>query len=502
MDFMLYINEKINPLQSIITLSIAIFISSFFGISKNVAVKKFIITVTSISLISAFYLNIYSYASIGNFSNFLLSFETLQMIEVSIILFSSLNLLFFISRYNMESDHFVKILILFLFSIICAISVVISKNFLLIFISFCIFILTVFQLVASLNLKIGKVRPYVLGYFLRPALAIILFFFGFSLIYGATDFKNFKQLLQSEAISNPLIALSLVVFGIAIYMYFFLFPFQSPYLKLIKRCEFSSSVIIWFLYFPVGIFMFMKLDEIFIFFIEKNNLYISILFMVLAFVCMFAGNLGAIKTNSLRRIMSFLFLYFIGILLLNISMFSTGLISRPTMEWLNIVNIFLLLVSFLPLYCIFSSIEKNTGSDSIGSMRGFIRSNIYMGINLVIIILSWCGLAYYIKPFLKYFKSVNFLKMGIINIIVLIIVAVVLIFLIVNIFRIIVHFFKTPEKSLVKSIIFPRVLYIYVTFFTLVIVIAGILVLLETLNVDIKVIDFKITEFNFLISIK
>src|SRR3972149_10132761 len=107
MNFLLYISEKTNPFQSIIVLSGAIFISSFFVISERRAVKRFLITLISISLILAFYLNIYSFISIGSFSNFLLSFENLQMIEVSIIIFSALNLLFFISMYGIDNSHFI-----------------------------------------------------------------------------------------------------------------------------------------------------------------------------------------------------------------------------------------------------------------------------------------------------------------------------------------------------------------------------------------------------------
>ncbi|HEY4695554.1 MAG TPA: hypothetical protein VIH13_01540 [Candidatus Hydromicrobium sp.] len=496
MNFLLYISEKTNPFQSIIVLSGAIFISSFFVISERRAVKRFLITLISISLILAFYLNIYSFISIGSFSNFLLSFENLQMIEVSIIIFSALNLLFFISMYGIDNSHFIKILSLFLFSTICAIFLAIARNFLLIFVTLVIFILVIFQLITALNLKIDRIRPYIMGYFLRPILTAILFFFGFSLFYGATDFKDFSQILQSEYISNPLIALGLIIFGVAVYLYFFLFPFQGPYMKLVKRNELSSNAVIWFSYFPVGIFMLMKLDGLYSFFIEKNNLYASI-FLIIAFICILAGSIGAFKTNSIRRIISFLFLFFIGIFILNISMFSAGIITRLSMAWFNIANTLLMMFSFIPIYSIFSSIEKSTDSDSISNIRGFGRSNIYMGINLTVIFLSWLGFAYHIGPFIKYFSGTNFLEIGVINVILLLVIAIAFIFLLINAFRIIIQFFKKPLTGVVEKIVFPRFLYIYVTFFTLVILIAAIWGLLEILNVDIGIMNFKITELSF-----
>lgn len=497
MNFILYISEKINPLQSVIVLSVTILISSFFALSESRAVKRFLIVLTSISLILAFYLNIYSFISMGSFSNSLLFFDSAQMIEVSIIIFSALNLLLFISMHRVDSSHFVKVLIFFLFSTICAIFIVVARNFLLIFTSLVMFILVVFQLITALNSKTDRIRPYITGYFLRSTLAAILFFFGFSLFYGATDFKDFSQILQSEYISNPLIALGLIIFTVAVYLYFFLFPFQGPYMKLMKRNEFSSNAIIWFSYFPVGIFMLMKLNGLYNFFIEKNGFYTSTFLLVIAFICIVASGIGAFKTNSMRRIISFLFLFFIGIFILNISMFSAGIITRISVDWFNITNIFLMLFSFMPLHSIFSGMEKSTGSDSINDIRGFGRINIYIGVNLIVIFLSWLGFAYHIAPFIKYFNGASFLKMGAINIILLLFVVIAIIFLLANTFRIIIQFFRKPLMGAAEKIVFPKFVYIYVTFFALVIFVVSILGLLKILNVDIGIIDFKITELNF-----
>ncbi len=494
MDFLIGINEKINPLQGVMVLSFVIFISSFFVMSERQAVKKFIITLFSVSLILAFYLNIYSFISAGNFSNALLSFENLQMIEISIIIFCALNLLFFISTYCRESRHFIKILSIFLFSTICAIFFVLARNFILMFVTLTIFILAIFQLITVLNSKTDRIKPYIIGFFLRPVLTVILFFFGFSLFYGATDFKDFNQVLQSENISNPLIASGLIIFIIAVYLYLFLFPFQGSYVRLTKRSELSSNALIWFSYFPVGIFMLMKLDGLLGFFIENNNIY-AYLLLAIAFICITAGSLGAFKTNSLRRIISFLFLFFIGVFILNISMFSAGIITGTMLSWFNIGNIFLIIFSFIPIYSIFSSLEKNTSSDSIDSIRGLGRSNIYLGINLTIIFLSWIGFAYHVGPFIKYFSGTNLQQISILNLMLLIVTAIAFLFLLVSTFRIIIQFFKKSLKGVTEKIVFPRFLYIYVTFFSLVILAAAVWVLLKILNVDIGIMNFEIAGF-------
>jgi len=494
MNFILGISEKINPLHSVMVLSGVIFISSFFVMSENRAVKKFIITLFSISLITAFYLNIYSFISAGNFSSILFYFENLQMLEISIIIFCALNLLFFISIYGRDNRHFIKILNLLLFSTISAIFLVVARNFLLIFVALIIFILTTFQLITALNSKTDRIRPYIMGYFLRPLLAVILFFFGFSLFYGATDFKDFNQILQSEHISNPLIASGLIIFGVAVYLYLFLFPFQGPYIRLVKKNEFSSNAVIWFSYFPIGIFMLMKLNGLYGFFIERNNIYAFIL-LAIAFIFILVSSIGAFKTNSIRRIISFLFLFFIGIFILNISMFSAGIITGDSLAWFNIENIFLIIFSFIPIYNIFSSLEKNTNSDSIDNIRGLGRSNIYMGINLTIIFLSWIGFAHHIGPFIKYFSGTNPAEMGILNLTLLVIITITFIFLLINAFRIIIRFFKKPLRGTIEKIVFPGFLYIYVTFFSLITLAAAVWGLLKILNIDIGTMDFKITGF-------
>lgn len=496
MNFLLYINEKINPFQSIIILAIAIIILSFFAISKNRTVKICLITTVSILLALAFFLNIYAHVSCGIFSNFLLFFGNVQMVVAGITIFCALNLLFFIYLHHKDNDNFIKIIILFIFSIICALFVIISRNFLLIFTSFSLFILTIFQLVSALNSKNDKTGIYVLEYFLRPLITIILFFFGFSLLLGATDFKDFNQILQSEYIANPLTVLSMVVFGVALYQYFFLFPFQGPYMKMIKRSDSATGAVIWFLYFPVGIFMFLKLSGAYNHFVEKSNFSLPIFLIIITFVCLIAGNIGAIKTKSIRRIISFLFLFFIGSFLLNVSMFSTGIITRFLMDSFNLINIFLILFSFMPLYSILSNIEKQTETDHIKEIKGFGRVRKYAGVNLIIILMSWTVFIYHIEPFIKYFNA-GFLQMGALNIVLLLLIVAVLIFLLLNIIRIIIQVFKKPEADTVQKIVLPAFLYIYITFYSFIIIVAIVLGILRIINIDIPFTGFIIEEFNF-----
>ncbi|MFA5015825.1 MAG: hypothetical protein WC549_09885, partial [Actinomycetota bacterium] len=221
----------------------------------------------------------------------------------------------------------------------------------------------------------------------------------------------------------------------------------------------------------------------------------AFILLAIAFIFILASSIGAFKTNSIRRIISFLFLFFIGIFILNISMFSAGIITGASLAWFNIENMLLIIFSFIPIYSIFSSLEKNTNSDSIDNIRGFGRSNVYMGINLTIIFLSWIGFANHIGPFIKYFSGTNPAEMGILNLMLLIVIAIAFIFLLINAFRIIIRFFKKPLRGAIEKIVFPGFLYIYVTFFSLVILAAAVWGLLRILNIDIGIQNFEISGF-------
>jgi hypothetical protein len=179
-------------------------------------------------------------------------------------------------------------------------------------------------------------------------------------------------------------------------------------------------------------------------------------------------------------------------------MFSAGIISSLSMKWLNMANVFLLIFSFIPLYGIFSRIEKHTGSDSFSAVRGLARSNVYIGINLIIIIMSWSVTALYILPFSNYFNGgADILGMGKINIILLALISITSAFLMVNIFRLIINFLRRPAKEISGRIIFPRFYYIYITFFTLAILIVAIKCLMEISGIDTGIVDFKITGLIF-----
>jgi len=486
----------VNPFQSMIALSFVALFLSFFATSSNKAIRKYLLAVVLFFMLAAFSLNIHSYVLFDSFSDSLIIFGGAQVIEIGIIIFSAINVLFFIFIRDGQEDYFVKELLLFVFLVISAQFIIISKNFLMMFISLSVLIITMFQLVSIANSKVDKIVNYTMRFFLRPTLTIILFFTGYSLLYGASDFKEFSQVLESEQISSPIILLALIIFGVAIYLYFFLFPAQGPYMEIAKRNSHSANALIWFLYFPAGIFLFLKTSGLYSYFLERNNVYGSVILITLTCGCMLASNIGAISTKSPRRIISFIFLFFVSTFLFNMSMYSTGIITGDQMNLFNFINIFIMLFSFMPLQFVFSSIEDNTGEDSIMNIRGLGRNYVYAGANMVILFLSWLGLIYYLEPFINLFKKLGFLNAGVINIVLLVVFIICFIFLSVNIFRIIVNIFKEATGE-TRKLLFSKFLYTYVTFYSLVIISVPVIILIDKLGVNVTFMDFGITEFVF-----
>jgi len=524
---------SIGQFNNIVILFGTLFISLFFGLSKKKGLKIFIIIITAVSLAGAFIVTIYNFISGGTFSNFLFSLAAQQVIEICIILFIALNILIFISFNNINKNQFIKIIIIFLFTVCSLVMLSLSSNFIMIFVIFVGLTVGIFQLLAVLNNI--DIRGYLVRFFLVSTLAIIVLLTSFSVFYGSTDFKNFNQIFESKNLmTNPLFVIGIVLFSVGIYLYLFIFPFQSSYLKILKRCEQSSMLVIWFLYFPAGIFMFMKIDKILFYFLEKNSLYLTSVFIFIAFACILCGNIGAVKTKSIRRILAFIFLSFLGISLLSFAMAGTGLAGKDRVEWFLIANIVLLILSYLPIYGVITTIEKSkkTNSpdyDSLGNLRGFVKFNKYIGVNFIIILLSFLGLIgtagfinryFYIEPF---FKLINF-QPGktainsnmVLNILITATAMIAFIFLAVNILRLIITALGKPkttqdmeadfpdtsssinskiENKIDGSIQFAKFYYFYITVFSLIIIVTGVIGLLEILNINLGLVPFITTGF-------
>lgn len=415
-----YLN-KIYPFFTSISIVAAGIILVFFGLSKREGLKIFGIALTAVSIIAAIVLNIWSFKIYGDFSDNLFTYNLFAAAAATIILFAALNILVYISVINFHNDNFIKIILVFLAAIFFFTVFISANNFIMIFTSFAVLLLAVFQLSSVLSSRGSKgnfseysIKNSIIRFYLAAAFSFLLTFMGYSLIYGSADFKFFGQLLESDKMSGPLVIAGLFIILASLYIFMFLFPLQSAYIKMQNRTQYSGMQVVWFFYFPAGILMFFKLKGVLYYFLDKHSIGVTGALLAISAVCILGGNIGAISTQGIRRIMSFLYLSMTGMILLGFAQFGLGMISNSKAVWLAVANIVFMALIYFPFGLFSSELENKFGSDRITNMAGYLRTQKYIGINLLILLLAFGGLIgttgyvlrfMYLQPFLAGFNK-------------------------------------------------------------------------------------------------
>jgi NADH:ubiquinone oxidoreductase subunit 2 (subunit N) len=518
-----------NPYGTFIFLIAGIIISLFFGISKKEAVKIFIFVIVCFLLTSAFFINIYGFLLNENFSSNLFTSGIVEVIEIAVILFFAIICISVIFIYHRNNNHFIKIIIIFLFLIICVLTLIISKNFIAFFISLSCFLISFFAITTVLNdsrfqilinndnireskilfLKFDTLRS-IIRFCIATLFFIVLLFYGFSILYGVTDVKNFLQLFQNIEPAGINIILSLIIISIAFYIYLGLFPFQAPYINFSNKAEPSSLYLLWLFYFPAGIFALLKFLPI-ILILNKNlkaGSYILYVLLLTVFLSSIGSGIGGLKTKSLRKISSYIFTLIITGYFINMIILISGFIKEQDFNGLNIFYLLLIVLSFLPVIFILSFIENSLKKDSIENIKSLIYKNKYIGIVFLISVFSLAG----IPGFFGYIGQKYYIDLivNIINIktklnglnriqgwlILLVLIIYTAAFIAVYLRLIIIIFIKRnkEDNDSVDNYNFSKKFYILVGIFALLIIFSGIMGLLETLNPQINLFGFRITN--------
>ena len=475
----------ISPFYSSAVLAAAILISLFFVLSERKGFKIFVFSIAALSISGALFLSLFYLRATESFSDYLFKFGFLQGIEFIIILFAAFNILIFLAARNFSDKNFIKTVIILLFLLICMNLFIVSNNFLMMFTGLILTLLCVFQILTLFDANSAlssfsrySIKNHLIRFFMMTVFSLLLILLGFSLVFGATDFKNFTQIIESDKIQVSIVTAGILLIISSIYFLLSLFPFQNSYLKLGRRCEGVSLLVIWFLYFPVGIILLLKVYEPLVYFMEKNNQVFSVVFIIISALSIIGGNIGALKTKSIRRVFLFLFLSIIGMSALAFAMLCIGLIDPEITRWLVIVNMVAGILFYFPAFAIFYEIEGHTGSDLLDEIKGFSRTNRYFGINLLILLISFAGIigtsgylsrVFYIQPYIGFFTagpgSTGYSSM-ILVVISGMVAATGILFLAANVIRIIVILLKKPEKDTgIKQ--FPKFYYPYVLIFTI-----------------------------------
>jgi len=468
MGFISDIIEKLDLYTGIIILALAVLITIFTGFSKGKRTRVFIIILNALSYAAALCMIIYSFGEYGHRTGFLISLGMPELILSCIVLFCGLNVLFFISISRFGDDSFIRIIILLTFSLISSLSLIMADNMIFVFTALTITILSIFTLISSLDRESAGSREDTGKFGMRTFLSAVLMFLGFSVLAGAGGIKSLSEYTDIRAVADPLLLISTIVFACAIYLYFFLYPFQGLFLKLVRKINNASVSVLWFLYVPAGIILLMKFDGFFNIFSGKTNIYGFIAITIFAFLNLFGAGIGAIRAASLRRILSMFLLFEIGVMVLNRSLRSIDGVSGYHAGYYDLAVLAIILVVFLPLYLLMMLLEKNTGKGILAGAAGLIHKNIYISICSIILFLWWIAANIYIFPFEKFISGSGPMSYGPRGLILFIGYIMALLLMAVNIFRVILVFFKKPPAAGAhKTASVPRIFYIYISVFVL-----------------------------------
>jgi NADH:ubiquinone oxidoreductase subunit 2 (subunit N) len=523
-DFLKIISQYINPGAVFAFLIFGIAILLFFGISKREWIKKFSFILVCVLLLCAFFINIFAYRVTGDFSNSLLASGAFEIFETAVILFFSLVCLAAIFIYNRKNDHFVKIIMIFLFLVVSILVLVISKNFISYFISLTCFLIALFAISTILNGNIAlaeteaakenktvllqtETSKSIVRFFIASLFFTLLLFFGFSILYGISDVKNFLALYQAIELSGINIILSFIIISVAFYIYLGIFPFQAPYIRFANKAGPSSVYLLWLFYFPAGIIALLKFIPI-ISILNKNlkaGTYILYILLATVFLSSIGSGLAGLKTKSINKAVSYFFSLIITGYFINMILLISGFIKEDRLNWLNIFCLLFISVCFLPVAFIFSHIEKITKKDNISELGSLIYKDKLIGIVYLISLLSLIGIpglfGYTVKKY--YFDVIanilnNGLK-GLLNIqgwLIFIILIIYFAFFTAICLRFAIAIFMKQSSRTSEDINFkaPKLFYILICFFAALIIFLGVIGLLETLNPGISFFGIRITN--------
>ena len=460
---------KIGPFQGVALLVLAVIITLFTSFSQRKSVKIFAITLNALSYAGVLYLYINSYIRTSPFEDFLVIVGLKELILLGMIIFCVLNVLFYISFYRFYESGFTRTIILLTFTLIPASFMVMASNFIITFVSLVITVFNIFAIISSAGPGSNESGDTLGKFGIRTIAAPVLFFFGFSVLYGSGEIKSFLEVQGLEAAGDPFILIGTIIFACGLFLFFFLYPFQGPYLRLARRINGETLPVLWFLYMPLGIIMFTKFEVFFDIFLKQASINTTVTIAAILLLSLFGANIGAVRTTSLKRIISMLVLFSIGNIIFGRVMGPVGPESGAGLVGANTYGLAIMIIGFMPLCLLMVFTEKGAGSDSILNLRGFAYRKTYISVCIILVLLWWIAASIYISPLVALFKGGSFNYPGMVQIIILALYIAAWLFTAFNIFRITFTLFsRKADKGASSEQALPKGFYIYFSIFTLI----------------------------------
>lgn len=485
------------PYAGIIVLAAGIFIAIFAGFSSNKKANISMASIIALSFAAGIYFYISNYLTEGTVSGTLVSTGLLETILSVIIIFAGLNILLFKSLGGLWQKGFVRELMLLVFSIISLLLLIMANNLIMFTATLIITVLSIFNLLGSSVRDNSLSREYAGKFGMRSAVPAALILFGFSLLAGTGRLGDISSYAGVKDTGDALFMVSIFVLGAAVYLYFFLYPFQGTLLKLSRRADSGSAAIIWFLYIPSGIVLLTKLEAFFSNYYGSRGIYGFVVLAVLAFLNLFGAGLGSIRAVNLKRILTMFVLFQLGTILLVRAAGFTGSASAYPMGIIDLLVLVIILLVFLPLSVLSLILEKNGNGEKIAEARGFFRTHPYAGACFLILSLWWISANIYLFFLRGPFPGAILMQQGVEAAVLYIGFAAALILMATNMARIIAVFFGRPSgEKPAKPSAFPIIFYIYISIFTLIAVALTVLVIIGKAGIDNGGIELWNNTFN------
>ncbi len=296
-----------------------------------------------------------------------------------LILFTALCIIPFFTQFqqrgNQEMGDFLG---LFLFSILGAIIMVSSQNYMILFIGIEILSLSMYVLAGADRRKL-KSNEAALKYFITGAFASAIFLFGVALMYAATGSISFAHTESNSTVITDIAFLFLFVsfaIKIAIVPFHFWAPdvyegtptlFTAVMATLVKLAAFGALIRI----------------------IQASQIILPVwmdwFFILLVIMTLVYGNIVAMSQRSVKRLLAYSSIVQAGFILI-------GFIQLDNNSaW--ILNYYLLayILSSLICFLIVHFVEQQSGSDDIDSFAGLSSSNKPLAILMSFALISLVG---------------------------------------------------------------------------------------------------------------
>jgi len=319
-------------------------------------------------------------------------------------------------------------------------------------------------------------------------------------MYAATDFKNLQQIMESGALENAFYPISLVFIAASVFLYMFLYPMHGNFLKLAKHSENPVLPFVLFYFLPAGLILILKFRTIIFHFMAQGSSSLAGVVLGFAGLSVLGPAIGALSTTSLKRVMGFAFLSFMGLVPLAFSLIPGEMLNMNDLMWIILFSLINLVVCFMPVWLITARLK-----DTMGSLKGLVYTNQYVGINLIIALLGWMGmlgtsgflLRYnMIKPFYQSIIEGRLWTLNPVHIVGLFVLVLSFLLIMAIAVKLIVVVVSRPANPAAKPF-FGLAYRGYITVFTIILVALGILGLFQIFGLPIFP-GFDLTRLDFL----